>query len=124
MNEREMLLMAAKAAGIKNPRYQHEENGLLSSIEFDDENDCTVVWQPHLDDGDALRLAVKLRLVVHVWYDGGTVSVAKTLPYGCEPPATDAAWFAEFAYEGERSIEEATRLAITHAAAQIGKSMP
>lgn len=125
MNEREMLLMAAKAAGIKNPRYQHGENGLLSSIEFDDENDCTVVWQPHLDDGDALRLAVKLRLVVHVWDDGETVSVAKTLPDGEDPPTTDTdAWFAEFAYEGERSIEAATRLAITRAAAQIGKSMP
>lgn len=114
MNEREMLELAAKAAGMIPKEFAGNDAFMDGVLER---------WNSLQDDGDALRLAVKLRLVVHVWDDGETVSVAKTLPDGEDPPTTDAAWFAEFAYEGERSIEEATRLAITRAAAQIGKSM-
>lgn len=57
MTDRELLELAAKAAGLKNFRYCPEEDGLHECIEYDDEHDCTVVWMPHLDDGDALRLA-------------------------------------------------------------------
>ena len=130
MNEREMLEMAAKAAGKYAPKkdcpngwegIRPETWGCFTMGGEGRTPDYQ--WNPLTDDGDALRLAVKLRLVVHVWDDGETVSVAKTLPYGYEPPEIDDAWFAEFAYEGERSIEEATRLAITRAAAQIGESM-
>lgn len=59
LTERELLELVAKAAGLNNARYYPEEDGLVSCIEYDDENDCRVVWMPHLDDGDALRLAVE-----------------------------------------------------------------
>ena len=57
MTDRELLELAAKAAQIMvNP--WHEKYGLLLS-DFDFEP-----WNPLTDDGDALRLAVKLDLLV------------------------------------------------------------
>jgi hypothetical protein len=79
MNDRELLELAAKAAGIP-----------FSNIEL--------VWNPLTDDGDALRLAVKLDL-----FD------AATLTY--EPEEYRADPYA------------ATRRAIVRAAAEIGKGM-
>ncbi len=53
MTDRELLLAAAKAAG--NPQGRHVSlGGLLMA------ND--LYWNPLIDDGDALRLAVSLKL--------------------------------------------------------------
>lgn len=106
MNDRELLELAAKAAGevagdwIGNPDYF---NGVLKR------------WNPLTDDGDALRLAVKLGLDVEM--HGGN----STHPYVC-------------AFDCERNIAEevqpedgdsyaATRRAIVRAAAEIGRNM-
>ena len=51
MTDRELLALAAKAAGIA-------WNGRIDS------------WNPLTDDGDALRLAVKLRLDLHFEFNG------------------------------------------------------
>lgn len=56
MNDRELLELAAKAAG-----YEVEEDG-MGNYAFEDE--CP--WEPLTDDGDALRLAVKLKMVVDI----------------------------------------------------------
>lgn len=88
MNELEMLEMAAKAAGL--PWDQWVEDG-------DDS------WNPLQDDGDALRLAVKTKVLFDIPSHIGKLLIE----------------------EGEQpSIEHAVRRAITRAAAQIGKSMP
>lgn len=55
MDDDELLERAARAAGIE---IKHESGGIFFYNEFDD------VWRPLADDGDALRLAVKLRLIV------------------------------------------------------------
>jgi len=126
MNDRELLELAAKAIGRCLHKNTREEHGNWGSDTY-----CTDCgkgtygqhWDPLKDDADAMRLAVKLRLVVHVWDDGSTVSAAKTLPDGEDPSATSDAWFAE-------SLDEwgceyaATRRAIVRAAAEIGKAMP
>jgi hypothetical protein len=56
MNDKELLELAAKAAGIKHPDGDHSisNDGRLW--------DCNGLrwWYPLTDDGDALRLAVKL----------------------------------------------------------------
>ena len=57
--DRELLVDAARAAGI----------GLVAWTKFFDEwkfacNPCGEPWNPLIDDGDALRLAVKLRIDV------------------------------------------------------------
>jgi len=100
MTDRELLELAAKACG-----YQHKWNidGLLI--------DATCGrWNPLLDDGDALRLAVKLRLDINFNCDQ-----VHALGSGC------------FAHEEFLSADEfpaATRRAIVRAAAESGKVMP
>ena len=54
MNEREVLKLAAKAAGY-----------------WDKELKCYTGFDPLIDDGDALRLAVKLSMCLkHHYFDG------------------------------------------------------
>jgi hypothetical protein len=70
------------------------------------------IWRPLLDDGDALRLAVKLRLNVHITSSGtsavrGTLVDIFDLTSGSEQKHGDASL--------------ATRRAIVRAAAEVGK---
>lgn len=110
LTDRELLELAAKAAGLQNARYCPEGDGLLSCIEYDDENDCTVVWMPHLDDGDALRLAVELQLGISIPpVSDGRVEVVTF--YG---PIIS---IVEYPQNDDR--QSATRRAITRAAAAI-----
>lgn len=101
MNEREMLEMAAKAAGLVNHRYCKIWR-CMAEYAPDENKFFGKSWNPRVDDGDALRLAVKLNLLnllMQLTMHGD----AKL--YNDDPCA-------------------AVRLAITRAAAQIGKSMP
>ena len=98
MTDRELLELAAKAA-----RYQYAKHGGYIVVDGIPGN-----WNPLTDDGDALRLAVKLRLHIE-WRADGRVAVSQG---------------DEFSgiYEMESSREDvlaATRRAITRAAAQI-----
>ena len=111
--DRELLELAAKAAGV-DLQYADDE-GFLTY----DGNTC-VDWTPLTSDGDAFRLAVKLRLVVHIWQDGSSASVAKSLADGEDPPDDSNAWCSGDAHAcGD--ISAATRRAIVRAAAEIGK---
>lgn len=110
MDDRKLLELAAKAAGAKNISFASGELALYNP--FGETGNC--FWNPLTDDGDALRLALRLRLdvtfvdnlVVVYWYD------ERTLMSGAfEEPINDA--------QDER---EATRRAIVRAAA-IGKEM-
>lgn len=109
MTDRELLELAAKAAGydlrwsmIHQCMWEH--TGLY--------------WNPLEDDGDALRLAVKLSLSV---FTGGFGAAAVT------------GWIVKDANAEVINIQEhyddndalaATRRAIVRAAAEIGRSMP
>lgn len=119
--DRELLELAAKAYGVR--------------VKWEEVHGCYWVelgqglphepWAPHDDDGDALRLAVKLRLVMHIWDDGETASVAKTLPDGNDPSPSDSeAWHSATAHAHNDDLFAATRRAIVRAAAQIGRAMP
>ena len=103
MTDKEMLEYAAKAAGVEG-RLMTKGDGDLWLFR----NDCCDPWNPLTDDGDALRLAVKLRLGTlfpteigrdRVDVKGHTESLALNDPLA------------------------ATRRAITRAAAEIGKGM-
>jgi len=98
--DRELLELAAKAAGIEvRP---HPNRGISKNLIFIGSNGN---WNPLTDDGDALRLAVKLGFTVEpgkCWHS----------PYG---PA-----FGEDVLCGEM---KATRRAIVRAAAAIGEAM-
>lgn len=109
MTDRELLELAAKAAGYVSHGYGELCGGSPSL--YLQEADFTGIWSPLTDDGDALRLAVKLKIdVKHYddyvvgWFDGGYIGTGKIM------------------YEGDPYA--ATRRAITRAAAEIGKAMP
>ena len=91
MTDKELLELASKACGLKEAKMR---------IEFNQ-------WNPLTDDGDALRLAVKLEMNV-------MVGVVRT-------PAGFTA--IEYSEDGCQDDNELTRLAIVRAAAEIGRSM-
>jgi hypothetical protein len=112
MTDRELLELAAKAAGIVCKGWclpGARSDGWHGMYTGSDDDGTYVRWNPLTDDGDALRLAVKLRMSVknteirasviveHGW-------VVTTEPHNGDPLA-------------------ATRRAITRAAAEIGKGM-
>ena len=109
MNDKELLEAAARAAGIKVAT-AHEHGLYLATAKW---------WNPLTDDGDALRLAVKLK--IHHRQYSGRVCIRGAW---CEGPYTEAA---------RKDIEErepvgtdpyaATRRAIVRAAAEIGRSI-
>ena len=85
MTDRELLELAAKAAGIEDISYYLDD----------------FLWNPLTDDGDALRLAVKLNLLY------GKVFVRNVADN----------------HEDGDDIYAATRRAIVLAAAEIGKDI-
>ena len=98
MTDREQLELAAKACGIEEAKMR---------IEFNQ-------WNPLTDDGDALRLAVTLRLDIG-FEKLHTVSVWSDPQEG---------WIIEHCDDGMGvDIFEKTRRAIVRAAAEIGRSM-
>jgi len=55
MTDRELLEAAAKAAGIPFPKWNSAHGYMMTGIGSD-----TREWNPLADDGDALRLAVRI----------------------------------------------------------------
>jgi len=118
--ERELLELSAKACGIKNFRYHPEDQFLSSSIEYDDENDCTIVWAPHLSDGDNARMEAALGIDVEwyeddVWSFGWIDKCAKTILVGEE---------CERYKSHNNDRQAARRLASLRVAAAIGEATP
>lgn len=109
MTDRELLELAAKAAGINI--FDWTPGGHPTT-----DVSCDGIWNPLTDDGDALRLAVQLNLDIR--FDSHDAGIAVIVA---------GAW--DDAPEGaheifERNGARAARRAITRAAAAIGKGMP
>ncbi len=108
MNDREILELAAKAAGFGIDDWNGD-----TPVEYfwdgDPENPERNYryWNPLIDDGDALRLAVACGLVVDC-----------SRPSAGEPYKQHAIWLDE-----TMSNAELTRRAIVRAAAEIGRNM-
>lgn len=105
MTDRELLELAAKAAGIDGV---YREIGCAKTCGISSHMNAAVLWNPLTDDGDALRLAVKLGIdfrspaaseVVAAY--GGIVIIEAVTP--------------------QHRRGAATRRAIVRAAAEIGK---
>ena len=107
MSDRELLKFAAKAAGIEAIR---DPNGVWRNCTgFDPAMNvfAGVPWNPLTDDGDALRLSVKLWLVID---PQGVKTFCGTISYDVIEPHREDPY-------------SATRRAIVRAAAAIGKEM-
>lgn len=107
MSDRELLEDAAKAAGIPlKPDFKERFDYYMAD---------RLMWNPLADDGDALRLAVKLDMCFGI------------APHRVAPDKVSLA----LAPEG-REVQQkhsgdpyaATRRAIVRAAAEIGRQMP
>jgi hypothetical protein len=123
MTDRELLELAAKAAGFVS--YDHE-NSLATDMWSKGYR-----WNPLTDDGDALRLAVKLGIGFWVgsfivycsWYTEGETwyTEGETWYTEGENPFTEG-----MAQLAEKIVNDdpyaATRRAIVRAAAEIGKA--
>jgi hypothetical protein len=110
MTGREMLEWAAKAAGIDvQPCTCRDERYPLRRIAGD--GHCH--WNLLHDDGDALRLAVRLRLLVNILHD-------ESWAQSYSEQAGE--WITVTEKNGD-DPESATRRAIVRAAAEIGRQM-
>lgn len=109
MSDRELMELAAKACGkdVDLNRYDEDDGFAIRHM--------AIWWNPLVDDGDALRLAVRLNMLVDVM----------------TAPAQSHAIGGGLGASGER-IEPhsgndkyaATRRAIVKVAAEIGRKMP
>lgn len=107
MTDKELLELAAKAAGIVGI---YRENGYRQTCGISSSMDAQL-WNPLTDDGDALRLAVKLKLRVDVL----DIDARVATPCGAQ-------YVVEIFYNGADEYA-ATRRAIVRAAAEIGAQM-
>ena len=100
MNDSDLLELAAKAAGKE---WTWAGDRFLVLVNSDDR--YFGPWNPLTDDGDALRLAVKLRMSLHI--DNSMTDVVNPVGEDCTE-----------AHLGDPYT--ATRRAIVRAAAEIG----
>ena len=115
MTDRELLELAAKAAGIELKwHHSHKDAYARRNGEY------WAVWNPLRDDGDALRLAVKRRFHINIF--------SACSSEGIDSPGFVEIWcgdcdpiHTEYVEGGD--YETATRRAIVRAAAEIGKGM-
>lgn len=123
MNDRELLTLAAKAAGIE--LVWSSEQDMAPMIKGVTGNSTRCWFSPLTDDGDALRLAVKLRMQIQI-NDFSVVIYRQQLPNGVTPPECyeypDSVQGEDYAIQ-HINHDAATRRAITRAAAEIGKEM-
>ena len=104
MTDKELLELAAKAAGYEYPDF-NSVNGSAFWVPM------YGFWNPLTDDGDAMRLAVKLGLALVVGNVNDYIAVqSERLPEVIHSDKTDDPYAA-------------TRRAIVRAAAEIGRAM-
>lgn len=108
--DRELLEWAAKAIGAEYRDHALGGQYLAFAPDWNGRR-----WSPLADDGDALRLAVKLGLTVHAFPDHhqGAQSVVTMTRHAIEA--------REYAENNADDLNAATRRAIVRAAAAIGE---
>ena len=111
MEDKKLLELAAKAAGL------HAKVASNSGIGLKVHGNCNW-WNPLTDDGDALRLAVKL--CIDVSHDAIGM---KSFAYARTVFNDEIHIGLSEIFDDESERHERVRRAITRAAAQIGKEM-
>lgn len=113
MSDRELLEFAAKAAGVHGRFFEITplDGYPTYSCGIGYQSRSTRPWNPLTDDGDALRLAVKLHMLVDA--DGAAYAIATARPKASGIMVSEKHKDDPYA---------ATRRAIVRAAAEIGKA--
>ena len=116
MTDREPLELAAKAAGIHigpdSPWSGYSDRDGFYTTNMDG-SAVTWRWNPITDDGDALRLAVKLQLCV----------IPPDDEFGRDRASVRIAGVRDLVDVFDKNPLAATRRAIVRAAAEIGRQM-
>lgn len=117
MTDRELLELAAKAAGIEHGGDRTACG--LSLTGPDGRHRALPRWNPLEDDGDALRLSVKLAMEVYI----------DTHPDGCACTEVRSTlhperWGSQVVINHDGDADAATRRAIVRAAAELARIMP
>ena len=117
MSDLEMMELAAKGAGIAVHRGRAwQSDKLFREIPRPSSPlVANVEWNPLTDDGDALRLAVRLNLDIEFLAEPDGVEVWVCATWSDEPVSQTE--------EGGKDLLAATRRAIVRAAAAIGETM-
>jgi hypothetical protein len=109
MSDKELLKLAAKAAGMDTIVWTS------GAWTFGEKSECRPgsgdIWNPLTDDGDALRLAVKLGLLIQI--NSGSATAWKWRGENWYEQASDYA----------DDMDATTRRAIVRAAVAIGEQM-
>lgn len=108
MTDRELLELAAKAAGMDGWTWCEEQQCMKSPAKESPYGSVHSYWNPREDDGAALRLAVKLEMDVSII--SGDIVAWDRKHSACFEDCNDDPYAA-------------TRRAIVRAAAEIGKGM-
>ena len=116
MTDRELLELAAEAAEI-------EYDGIAAKDIYS--GHYVIPWNPLTDDGDALRLAVKLGINIlpdqtPIYIEDAKYSEASYTTFDVK---TGARLFIEAKEDHDMDRGNATRRAIVRAAAEIGKGI-
>ena len=112
MTDKELLVLAAKAAGIEIVDGEHGE---IVRVYYTDPNNGLsrfTNWNPLTDDGDALRLAVKLEMDIDVCFASESTWTMSGYDDGCG-----------ISEQHNGDPYAATRRAIVRAAAELGRNM-
>lgn len=124
--DRELLELAAKAAGYPWRGWTADKNGPVALLQEDVSKPapricCPTPWKPREDDGDSRRLAVALYFTVAVRPHEVEVFSDEGECLASVPIFTASAFVKS---EEATKPTEATRLAVLLAAAEIGRAMP
>ena len=117
MTDRELLELAAKAAGFEKD-WQWGVHWLSAAGGSVKQDHSWVKWNPLTDDGDALRLAVKLELGFERG-PGEHSRYVRAYQYGIEVVRAPISVVEDV----NDDPYAATRRAVVRAAAEIGRSM-
>ena len=121
MTDRELLELAAKAAGIEMIGWSGMQDAFVV-IREGEYGRTQHGWNPLTDDGDALRLAVSLRLSIDHGYPPSGPWYVVAERNGCEG-CYEPVCCVEDDFDDEQFRFSATRRAIVRAAAEIGRGM-
>ena len=122
MSDRELLEFAAKAAGIHVPTKKDypwayiDESGIFRDISCAGDGTRMSRWNPITDDGDAMRLMVRLRLEPRF--------IDNSHSNGAEPSRVTLHNFSGIVENIGDDPAAALRRAIVRAAAEIERQMP
>ena len=122
MNDRELLELAAKAAGYTvNATLQAKRDAIGSGDVGLWINGVSTCWNPLTDDGDALRLATRLRLAIDHNHPADQQPWIVAERQGCEGCYSPVTCIEDDFDERQRDV--ATRRAIVRAASEVGMQM-